>query len=110
MVASTLSAGEGTDGLQKVCYDMVIHERQWNPMNEEQLEDRLARIGSIAPQKINVTYIHADDSTDTQLDSIVEQKRRQFHAVMNKGELPQWNQGSIISELGKMIIKRGART
>lgn len=109
MVASTLSAGEGTDGLQKVCYDMVIHERQWNPMNEEQLEDRLARIGSIAPQKVNVTYIHADDSTDIQLDAIVESKRIQFHAAMNKGAMPAWHEGSIISELGKMIIQRGVR-
>jgi SNF2 family DNA or RNA helicase len=109
IVASTLSAGEGTDGLQKACYDMVIHERQWNPMNEEQLEDRLARIGSIAPQKVNVTYIHADDSTDIQLDAIVEQKRRQFHAVMNKGEMAQWHTGSIISELSKMLVQRGAR-
>jgi hypothetical protein len=77
-------------------------------MNEEQLEDRLARIGSIAPQKINVTYIHADDSTDIQLDAIIEQKRRQFHAVMNKGEMPQWSEGSIISTLSKMLVQRGA--
>ena len=108
IVASTLSAGEGTDGLQKVCYDMVIHERQWNPMNEEQLEDRLARIGSIG-QKVNVTYVHADDSTDIQLDAIVEAKRRQFHAAMNKGEMAQWHEGSIISELSKMLVQRGSK-
>src|SRR6185295_12683365 len=63
MVASTLSAGEGTDGLQKVCCDMVIHERQWNPMNEEQLEDRLIRIGQDS-QKVNCTYVHAENTTD----------------------------------------------
>lgn len=103
MVVSTLSAGEGTDGLQKVCCDMVIHERQWNPMNEEQLEDRLIRIGQDS-QKVNCTYVHAENTTDTHLDGIVETKRRQFHAVMNKGKIPDWNQSSIISDLIKSVV------
>jgi hypothetical protein len=103
IVASTLSAGEGTDGLQKCCSDMVIHERQWNPMNEEQLEDRLIRIGQDS-QKVNCTYVHCDNSVDTHLDLIVETKRRQFHAVMNNGVMPEWQQSTIISELIKSIV------
>jgi hypothetical protein len=104
LVASTLSAGEGTDGLQKVCSDMIIHERQWNPMNEEQLEDRLIRIGQDS-NSVNCTYVHAENTTDTHLDGIVETKRRQFHAVMNKGEIPKWNQSSIISELIEALVR-----
>jgi SNF2 family DNA or RNA helicase len=104
MVASTLSAGEGTDGLQKVCSDMVIHERQWNPMNEEQLEDRLVRIGQES-KKINCTYVHADNSTDTHLDRIIEQKRRQFHATMNKGAIPPWHEVNVIKELTAALIE-----
>ncbi len=103
LVASTLSAGEGTDGLQKICSDMVLHERQWNPMNEEQLEDRLARIGQES-QKVNVTYIHADNSTDTHMDTIIENKRHQFHMAMNKGEYPTWTQNSMVKELTNAII------
>ncbi len=103
LVASTLSAGEGTDGLQRSCHNMLIHERQWNPMNEEQLEDRLCRIGQNS-QKVNATYIHAENSTDSHLDAIIETKRRQFHAVMNKGVIPAWNESSIISELIKSLV------
>lgn len=108
LVASTLSAGEGTDGLQKVCYDMVMHERQWNPMNEEQLEDRLVRIGQSA-QKINCTYIHAENSTDTHLDSIVERKRHQFHATMNKGEAIPWNNINMGKEMIQAILDGAKR-
>lgn len=104
IVASTLSAGEGTDGLQKVCYDMILHERQWNPMNEEQLEDRLARIGSIAPQKVNITYVHADNSTDTHMDTIVETKRHQFHASMNKGQMPAWTVTNMVKDMTEAIM------
>ena len=46
MVASTLAAGEGLN--LQTCSDCVIHERQWNPANEEQVEGRFIRIGQIA--------------------------------------------------------------
>jgi len=80
-----------------------MHERQWNPMNEEQAEGRFIRIGQTA-NAVNATYIHVEDSTDTQLDVIVENKRRQFHAVMNKGEIPTWNESSIIGDLTQAIV------
>lgn len=98
LVASTLSAGEGTDGLQRVCHDMIMHERQWNPMNEEQLEDRLVRMMQKA-NKINCTYIHADNSTDTHMDGIVERKRHQFHSTMNKGEAIPWHNVNMGKEM-----------
>uniref|UniRef100_A0A6M3LCF4 Putative helicase n=1 Tax=viral metagenome TaxID=1070528 RepID=A0A6M3LCF4_9ZZZZ len=101
MVASTLASGEGLN--LQTCSDCVMHERQWNPMNEEQAEGRFVRIGQIA-QSVNATYIHAEKSTDTHLDTIIETKRSQFHAVMNKGEIPVWNQGSLIKELTNALV------
>ena len=101
MIASTLASGEGLN--LQTCSDCVMHERQWNPMNEEQAEGRFIRIGQLA-QSVNATYIHVQKSTDVHLDNIIEQKRRNFHAVMNKGEAPVWNEGSLIKELTNALI------
>lgn len=108
MVVSTLASGEGLN--LQTCSDMIVHERQWNPMNEEQLEGRMVRIGQLA-QSINATYIHADGdgSVDIHLDRIVEGKRIQFHNVMNKGTLPQWNEQSLIKELMASIVNSVTR-
>ncbi len=101
LVGSTLASGEGLN--LQTCSDCIMHERQWNPMNEEQAEGRFIRIGQLA-QSVNATYVHADNSVDTHLDKIIELKRRQFHNVMNKGVMPVWNEANIISELVKSLV------
>lgn len=101
MIGSTLASGEGLN--LQTCSDCVMHERQWNPMNEEQAEGRFIRIGQTA-QSVNATYIHADKSVDTHLDKIIEEKRRNFHVVMNKGEMPIWNESNMIKELTQLIV------
>ncbi len=78
-------------------------ERQWNPANEEQAEGRFIRIGSVA-NKVNVTYVHAENSIDTKLDGLIEQKRVQFHNSMNKGDMKVWNEQSLIKELIQSIV------
>ena len=90
-IASTLGAGEGTDELQHTCSDCIIHERQWNPANEEQAERRLRRIGQTS-STVNAVYVTAAETIDEELAGIVERKRIEFHAAMNDGELPQWKQ------------------
>lgn len=100
LVGSTLASGEGLN-LQS-CSDCVLHERQWNPANEEQAEGRFIRIGQTA-QSVNAVYMHGDDTVDTIFDSIVESKRQAFHEVMNKGTLVSWNEGNILSELIEQI-------
>lgn len=103
MIASTLASGEGLN--LQTCSDCIMHERQWNPANEEQAEGRFIRIGQEATA-VTATYVHASDSADTDLDGIVEGKRIQFHNSMNKGEIPVWNQDSIVMELAKRIAAR----
>jgi hypothetical protein len=41
---------------------------------------------------------------DSTLDGIVERKRYQFHDGMNKGEMPQWNEDSLMKELAETIV------
>ena len=103
LVASTLAAGEGLN--LQTCADCVIHERQWNPANEEQVEGRFIRIGQVATQ-VNATYAHMEGLTtiDPQLDGIVERKRFHYHKSMNKGEIPRWSEESIIKELAESIV------
>lgn len=104
MVASTLAAGEGLN--LQTCADCVMHERQWNPANEEQAEGRFIRIGQTA-ETVNATYAEMQGLTviDPQLDSIIERKRIQFHAAMSSGEPPRWNQDAIMKELADSIVR-----
>lgn len=105
MVASTLAAGEGIN--LQTCSDAILHERQWNPANEDQAAPgRFKRVGQVA-KTINVICITGHDTVDDHLHGIVERKRRQFHAAMNQGEVPMWNQNDIMKELAEAIV-RGA--
>lgn len=103
MVASTLASGEGLN-LQS-CADCIMHERQWNPANEEQAEGRFIRIGQTS-NTVNGTYVEAEGTIDEHLDIIIETKRRSFHAVMNDSEAPIWNQSDIGKELASRIVER----
>jgi len=105
LVASTLACGEGVDGLQKGC-DSILHERQWNPANEDQATPgRFRRIGQMS-KSVNITCVEADGTCDQDLDGIVEQKRLSFHQTMNKGEAPSWRQDDIAKELANRIIEK----
>lgn len=96
MIASELASGEGLN--LQTCSDCIMHERQWNPMNEEQCEGRFVRIGQMA-QAITARYMHADGTVDAIFDEIVEQKRINFHNTMNKGEMIEWSETSIIKSI-----------
>ncbi len=104
-IASTLGAGEGTDELQHSCSDCIIHERQWNPANEEQAERRLRRIGQTA-SSVNAIYVTAAETIDEELAGIVERKRIEFHAAMNDGDLPQWQQVNVMEELATALVNK----
>ena len=101
LVASTLASGEGLN-LQTADF-VIMHERQWNPANEEQAEDRICRIGQVSKQ-LTGEYVTAAGTIDEKLDSIVENKRVHFHNTMNKGERIKWNEGDIAKELAASIV------
>ena len=104
MIASTLACGEGID--LQTCADSIMHERQWNPQNEDQAAPgRFRRIGQTAKQ-INITVPEAEETIDEHLDGIVDRKRRSYHVVMNKGDVPKWNETDMAKELAQLIVKR----
>ncbi len=104
LIASTLACGEGVD--LQTCHDSILHERQWNPQNEDQATPgRMKRIGQLS-KIINNTVVEANGTIDEQLDLIVETKRRNYHPVMNKGEMPMWSEDEIGKELAKIIVQK----
>jgi len=104
MVASTLACGEGLD--LQTCADAIMHERQWNPQNEDQAAPgRFRRIGQLS-NVIGITFPEAEGTIDEHLDGLVESKRRQFHDVMNKSELNTWSQDSFARELAELIVAK----
>lgn len=103
MVASTLAAGEGLN--LQTCADAIMHERQWNPMNEDQAAPgRFRRIGS-AFSTVNVIFMTAADTIDEMLSGIVERKRAYFHNAMNKGEVQVFDV-NIAKELAQGIMDK----
>lgn len=104
LIASSLSDGEGLN--LQICSNCILHERQWNPGNEEQQEGRFIRIGSKAFQ-VNATYVHGFDTVDTDMDEIVEPKRMRFEISMNKDGVSQsWHENDLVQELVKKIASR----
>lgn len=104
MIASTLASGEGVN-LQS-CADGIMHERQWNPQNEDQaLPGRFKRIGQKATV-INGTWIEAEGTIDEHLSGLIEMKRRNFHTAMNKGEMNAWSDGDIGRQLAEIIVEK----
>jgi superfamily II DNA or RNA helicase len=102
LVASTLASGEGLN--LQTCSDCVMHERQWNPANEEQAEGRFIRIGQMA-NAVNATYIHGENTVDQILHKLVENKRKFFHAAMNNSAMPVWNESNLTQEIIKNLVK-----
>lgn len=104
MIASTLAAGEGVN--LQTCGDAILHERQWNPQNEDQAAPgRFRRIGS-THKHVNVIYVTADGTVDSILHGIVERKRVAFHNTMNKGEAPPWSEDNLAKEMTTAIVTR----
>jgi Superfamily II DNA/RNA helicases, SNF2 family len=102
MVASTLAAGEGIN--LQTCSDAILHERQWNPANEDQAAPgRFKRIGQLSSH-INVVCVTGHDTVDDFFHGIVEKKRKYFHSVHNASEMPVWNHNDIMHELGQAIV------
>lgn len=104
LIASTLAAGEGLN-LQYMC-DAVMLERQWNPANEEQAEDRFHRFGQKNP--VTVTYMIASETIDDYFTELVEQKRAIIAATLD-GKTVEWNTSSLMTELMNKLMSKEAK-
>lgn len=101
LIASTLASGEGLN--LQTCSDCVMHERQWNPANEEQAEGRFVRIGQTS-DSVDARYITASGTVDDFMGNLVEEKRKNFYEWGSKDEAPQWNQAELMTELANRMV------
>jgi SWI/SNF-related matrix-associated actin-dependent regulator 1 of chromatin subfamily A len=102
MIASTLAAGEGLN--LQFCSDAIVLERQWNPANEEQAEDRFHRFGQLS--SVSITYMIASGTIDDYFSELVEQKRAIVAAALDNKEI-EWQQQSLMKELAEMLVSKG---
>jgi SNF2 family DNA or RNA helicase len=105
MIASQLASGEGVDGLQKVCGLAIMHERQWNPANEEQCEGRFSRIGSVK-SSILVKYMIAVGTIDEWLTNLIDEKRVDVTATLD-GRYVTPDETSLTREMMDIIYREG---
>lgn len=105
MIASQLASGEGVDGLQKVCGRAIMHERQWNPANEEQCEGRFSRIGSVK-SSILIQYMIAVGTIDEWLTNLIDEKRIDVTATLD-GRYVHPDETSLTREMMDIIYREG---
>jgi len=105
MVASQLASGEGVDGLQRVCGYAIMHERQWNPANEEQCEGRFSRIGSVKTS-ILIKYMIAIGTIDEWLTNLIDEKRIDVTATLD-GRYVTPDETSLTREMMDIIFREG---
>ena len=105
MIASEIAAGEGMN-IQFVS-DVVMLERQWNPANEEQAEDRTHRFGQV--NKVSITYMIASETIDEYFTELVEAKRAIMSSTLDNKQI-QWNQESLMSELANILVTKGKKS
>jgi len=103
LILSTLSHGESIN-LQFMS-DSILHERQWNPANEDQaISGRFRRIGQES-KSITCMIPVALGTIDEYLLELGERKGA-IGKEIDTGKIESWNTG-LVSELAEMIVRKG---
>lgn len=106
ILCSGLASGEGMDGLQHLCSDMIMLERFWNPASEEQIEKRLIRMGQT--KYVNLIYMIASETIDEYFTELVEQKRAIVASTLDNKEIA-WDQSNLMTELANILVTKGKK-
>lgn len=99
------SMGTGVDGLQKVCSNMLILELPWKPSDLEQVVGRLDRSGQVDP--LTVRYMLSDDTIDTQMWEMLQEKEAVTAAVNRGIDLVKSDSG--MRSVMKKILKKSKK-
>lgn len=110
LIASQLASGEGLDGLQRIDAKCMMLERQWNPANEEQVEGRFSRIGSVRSE-VDALYFVAIGTIDEFFSQIIERKRAIIKSAMTGKEITEtWDEKGILKELAEKLASEGRKS
>lgn len=97
MIMNIVAGGTGTDGLQHVCHDFVVLERQWSSADEEQFEKRFVRDGQKYP--CNAVYPIALGTIDQWFHDLVETKRQIVGETLGDKGFDLMSDESLLKEL-----------
>lgn len=107
LIASTQAGGEGIN--LQFCHDFIMLERQWNPANEEQAENRFSRIGiDESVKSISGTYFIATGTIDEYFTEIVERKRLVIDSTMS-GTWTNFSEQGLLRELMDELNNKGRK-
>lgn len=107
IILSTLSHGESIN-LQFMS-DCILHERQWNPANEDQaISGRFRRIGQAA-QSIGCMIPTAIGTIDEYFVEL-NMRKGSISSELDTGEISteKWNEG-FVAELTQKILEKGRK-
>lgn len=76
------SVGQGVDGFQKVCHNVVFLELDWSPGTMQQAIDRCRRMGQL--EDVVVHYMLANHPFEYQLRSLLKTKKQIVETVMSQ--------------------------
>jgi SNF2 family DNA or RNA helicase len=79
VLAMSLRAGQGIDGLQQHCRTVVIAELDWSPGVHSQCIGRVHRDGQ--PDPVVAYFLVADSGSDPVVADVLGLKRRQSEAI-----------------------------
>ena len=103
LILSTLAHGESIN-LQFMS-NCILHERQWNPANEDQaVSGRFRRIGQES-KSITCLIPIALGTIDEYFVELVERKGA-IGKEIDTGKIEQWNAG-VVADLGELIASKG---
>lgn len=101
LVAQINSAGEGIDGLQNVCNNMIAVELDWSSGLEDQLIGRLRRIGQ--KKIVKYTRLIADGTLDNPMHGTLKKKRKVSQALFGTDKQKE-NEMSIEQTLEQIRV------
>jgi len=107
LIGATKSIGEGVDGLQDVCEDFIMLERQWNPKVEEQCEARFVRSGSVA-QSVSGNYLLTTGTIDEFFTNLLEIKRANVNSALDGKEI-EFGEQNLMKELADILARKGSK-
>jgi SNF2 family DNA or RNA helicase len=108
ILLSTLAHGESIN--LQFCADSILHERQWNPSNEDQaISGRFRRIGQEA-KKIRCNIPVALGTIDEYFVELIERKRKLTNEALSGESIEEsWSQSGFMGELAEMIATKGRK-
>ncbi|SRR5579871_285229 len=107
----SLRAGQGVDGMQRICKTVIIAELDWSPGVHEQNIGRIFRDGQ--PNPVTAFFLVSDTGSDPVVAEALGLKTQQIEGIRNPNQdlIEKLQTGSgWIEKLAKEYLKKSGKT